>query len=295
MTGPPRAGIDDDHAPAQVEPSGRLGTVRAWYEGSWAQDVAARLTAVDFGNSIVLFGAALLVAVLPLLLLLSSLADTRVDDDLSRHIGLDRTGAHIVEGLFRKTPSHAAGPIVLGLIVAFAGTMTLVSFLQIIYERVFNQEHRGWRDLHRFVAWVLVLAALTVAAAAYDHPLGRDAGPVVRSLVSFMLITAFLWWTMHFLLAGRLMWRQLIWPAVITSLLWFGLALFSSLYFSSALISENKLYGTIGVVFILMTWFIAIGAIVVLGAVCGAVLQERRSRPAPAVDREAPPERVHSR
>jgi hypothetical protein len=92
------------------------------------------LKAVDVGNSIVLFGAALLMAVLPLLLLLSSLAETRIDDDLSRHIGLDRTGAHIIEGLFRARPAHSTGSVALGLIVAFAGTMGLVSSLQIIYE-----------------------------------------------------------------------------------------------------------------------------------------------------------------
>jgi membrane protein len=217
-------------------------------------------------------------AVLPLLLLLSALAETRIDDDLSRHIGLDRTGAHIIEGLFRKRPAHSAGSVVLGLIVAFAGTMGLVGSLQIIYERIFHQEHRGWRDLPRFVVWIVVLVGLAIAASAYDYPLRRDAGPVVRGLVSFVLITLFLWWTMHYLLAGRVPWRQLIRPAFVTALMWFGLALFSSLYLSSALISEDRLYGTIGAIFILLTWFIAVGAIIVLGAACGAVWQERRSR-----------------
>jgi membrane protein len=256
----------------------RLAAARSRYEGSWAEDLVERLKVVDVGNSIVLFGAALLIAVLPLLLLLSALAETRIDDDLSRHIGLDRTGAHIIEGLFRKRPTHSAGSVALGLIVAFAGTMGLVSSLQIIYERVFHQEHRGWRDLPRFLVWIVALAGLAIAAAAYDIPLRRDAGPVVRGLVSLVLITLFLWWTMHFLLAGRLSWRQLIRPALVTAVMWLGLALFSSLYFSSALISEDKLYGTIGAVFILLTWFIAVGAIVVLGAVCGAVWQERKSR-----------------
>jgi uncharacterized BrkB/YihY/UPF0761 family membrane protein len=62
------------------------------------------------------------------------------------------------------------------------------------------------------------------------------------------------------------------------SLLWFGLAVFSSVYFSSAVTSENKLFGTIGVVFILLTWFTAVGAVIVLGAAGGAVWQHRRER-----------------
>jgi membrane protein len=78
------------------------------------------------------------------------------------------------------------------------------------------------------------------------------------------------WWTMHFLLAGRVSWRLLLGPAVLTPLLWIGLELFFWVYFSASIISDSRLYGTIGVVFSLMIWFIAIGAVIVLGAVAGA-------------------------
>ena len=242
------------------------------------QDVVARLRTVDFGSSIVLFGAALLLSVLPLIILLSSIADERIDDDVSRHIGLNSRGAQIVHGLFRKSPSHSAGPIILGLIVAFAGSVTVASSLQVIYERVFDREHRGWRDLLRFVVWVGVLLANLIAEGIFDNPLRSGVGPVVRGLVSLVAVTIFFWWTMHFLLAGRVRWRDLLRPACVSGLFWLAFALVSSIYFSSALISEHKLYGTIGVLFILVTWFIAIGAVIVLGAACGAVWQERAVR-----------------
>jgi membrane protein len=125
----------------------RLATARLRFEGSWLGDLSAQLSAIDFGNAIVLFGSSLLLCALPLIILLSSAADERIDDDLSRHIGLDGRGAHIMEELFRKTPTHAASPIVLGVIIAFAGTVTVASSLQVIYERAFDQEHRDWRDL----------------------------------------------------------------------------------------------------------------------------------------------------
>jgi membrane protein len=255
-----------------------IALARRRFEGSWLQDLGARLKAVDFGNSIVLFAAALLLSMLPLIILLSSIANERIDDDLSRHIGLNRQGAHIIESLFRKSPTHAAGPIILGLIVAFAGTVTVASFLQGIYERVFDQEHRGWRDLPRFLVWVCVLFGFLIAEGSIDNPIRSAVGSVVRGLVSFVGVTIFFWWTMHFLLARRVRWRYLLRPAFASALFWLGFALFSSIYFSSALISEHKLYGTIGVVFILMTWFIAIGAVIVLGAACGAVWQERAVR-----------------
>ena len=71
-------------------------------------------------------------------------------------------------------------------------------------------------------------------------------------------------------------WRSVIRPAFVTGLLWLGLALFSSQYFSSVLIEDSHTYGTIGVVFTLLTWFILIGGVVVLGAALGAVWQKRR-------------------
>jgi len=73
-------------------------------------------------------------------------------------------------------------------------------------------------------------------------------------------------------------WRRLLRAAVVTALLRFGLGLVSSVYFSSAIISDSRLYGTIGVVFTLLTWLIAIGAVIVLGAVAGATWDQRKGR-----------------
>jgi uncharacterized BrkB/YihY/UPF0761 family membrane protein len=72
--------------------------------------------------------------------------------------------------------------------------------------------------------------------------------------------------------------------AIATSLFWVGLGVFASVYFSSTVISDSNTYGTVGVVFTLTTWFIAMGAVFVLGAVIGvmwlkrAPLQRRRAR-----------------
>ena len=85
--------------------------------------------------------------------------------------------------------------------------------------------------------------------------------------------TLFFWWTLHYLLAGRVAWRRLVRPALTTSVLWLGFGFFSSFYFSPILVSDSHTYGTIGVVFSLLTWFFLIGGVVVLGAVLGAVWQ----------------------
>ena len=118
---------------------------RGRYEGSPAQSFLRRLAALDFVDSIILFGSALLISVLPFVILLSSLANHRIDTDLSRHIGLDRQGSLIVSQLFRSSPAHSAAAIVAALILATAGTISVASSLQVIYERVFDQQ-RGRAD-----------------------------------------------------------------------------------------------------------------------------------------------------
>ncbi|HUA48466.1 MAG TPA: hypothetical protein VMA77_24720 [Solirubrobacteraceae bacterium] len=76
---------------------------------------------------------------LPFIIVLSSLANKRIDDDLSRHIGLNGHGAHIVETLFRNTPSHAVVPTVTGPLFSFAGIVAVVASLQVVYERLFDR------------------------------------------------------------------------------------------------------------------------------------------------------------
>jgi hypothetical protein len=120
-----------------------VGATRSRFEGSAVQVFLRRLGALDFANAIVLFGASLLLSVLPFIILLSSLANHRIDTDLSRHIGLNRQGALIVSQLFRSSRTHSATPIVTALILAAAGTMAVASSLQVIYERAFGQPHRG--------------------------------------------------------------------------------------------------------------------------------------------------------
>jgi membrane protein len=88
----------------------------------------------------------------------------------------------------------------------------------------------------------------------------------------------FFGWTMHFLLDGRVPWRSLVRPAVLTAILWTALAFFSSLYFSSALIDDSKTYGTIGVSFTFLTWFVLISGVIMAGAAAGAVWEARRGR-----------------
>ena len=169
---PPSRREDTDrssHLPERARPRAarrRFATTRGRFEGSAAQNFLRQLRALDVGNSIVLFGSSLLLSVLPFIILLSSLANHRIDTDLSLHIGLNSQGARIISGLFRSSPAHSAAPIVTALILAAAGTMAGAGSPQVIYERVFGRPHRGWRDVPRFVTWAGVLFGVLVSRLA---------------------------------------------------------------------------------------------------------------------------------
>jgi membrane protein len=127
--------------------------------------------------------------------------------------------------------------------------------------------------------WVVVVSAVGVGDADIGKTL-RDApgGAVVLGLVEVVGFTLFFWWSIHFLLAGRESWRGVRPAAIASALFWVGLGVFAAFYFSSTIVSDSRTYGTIGVTFTLVTWFIAMGAVVTLGAVVGAVWHRRRSR-----------------
>ena len=70
--------LSKDHSPSSRARE-QLAAARRRYEGSWVQDVRARLKALDVVNWTTVFGAEVLWSVLPLLILLSSLANERVE------------------------------------------------------------------------------------------------------------------------------------------------------------------------------------------------------------------------
>ena len=258
-------------------PTGRrfVAAVKGRYEGSLVQDVVTQLKDIDVGNQVMLFGTGMLLSLLPLLILLSAFASERVDDDIALHLGLNNQAAGVTSRLFSSAPASLNSATVLSLVFVAAGTVTVASSLQQIYERVFHQDHRGMPYLPRRLTWVVVVCGVV----ALESVLGRaatdaSAGWLVE-VIAFAIFTPFFWWSMHFLLGGRVGWRRLLPSAIATGLCFAGLGLFSRFYFSSTIISDNKIYGTFGTVFSIMTWLAAIAAMVILGTVAGAVWEGR--------------------
>jgi Virulence factor BrkB len=168
-----------------------------------------------------------------------------------------------------------------------AGTVAVASSLQQIYEKVFRQPRRGMRDLPRLLIWVAVVCGVVAFQSMVGRPV-RNAwgGHGMIDLVTFAIYTPFFWWSMHFLLAGRVGWRRLLPSAVATGSLLTVLGVVSEFYFSSMIITDSRTFGDIGAVFALLTWLIAMGVAIILGALAGAVWHNRRHQQATPSQRQ---------
>jgi membrane protein len=265
--------------PSRPKERKALAAARKRYEGSLAQSFVRQLRDLDFSSQIMLFGAGLLVSLLPFLILLSAFASQRIDDDIALRLGLDRRASGIVTHLFTSSPASLNAATATSLLFVTAGTIAVASSLQQIYEKVFRQDHRGLRDLYRLLIWVVALCLAVALESIVGRPTRNINGGVgLVDVVTFVIMTPFFWWTMHFLLAGRVPWRRLLPSAIATGVFFTGLGVFSKFYFSATIISDSRTYGTIGAVFGILTWLIAIGAVIILGAVAGAVWENRRTQ-----------------
>ena len=146
--------------------------------------------------------------------------------------------------------------------------------LQGLYQRIFGLDSKTTRDMPRSLVWLVLLMAWLYGAAFVGPPV-RAAGPAVFAIVGLVLFTLFWWLTMWLLLAGRIPWRKLLPSALATGVFWLGMEAVFAVIFSGMVISYDQQYGPIGIVFALMSYLIAIGVVVVLGAVTGLVWQER--------------------
>jgi membrane protein len=193
---------------------------------------------------------------------------------LSRRLGLDRQAAADVGHLF--TSSHATVASITGFAWVFLilSAFSVGASLQGLYQRIFGLDSKTTRDMPRSLVWLVLLMAWLYGAAFVGPPV-RAAGPAVFAIVGLVLFTLFWWLSMWLLLAGRIPWRKLFPSALATGVFWLGMEAVFAVIFSGMVISYDQQYGPIGIVFALMSYLIAIGVVVVLGAVTGLVWQER--------------------
>src|SRR5215470_7896899 len=249
------------------------------YARSLAEDLWRRLDAMDFINRGMLFAATLLLCFFPFLIVVSALAGRSVVNTLARHAGLNRQAAEEVGHLFASSAATASAVVGTTSMVFFVlGGIAAASALQDIYERAFNLPHRGLKDILYLLAWLAVLIGTSLLTGWVAPGLRHAGGPVLVGVAGLVCSTGFWWLTMRILLAWRISWRKLFPAACATGVLYVAMELVFWLFFSGIVTSDAKKFGPIGIIFALLSYLIAVGVVVILGAVVGLVWQDRTGR-----------------
>jgi len=255
---------------------------KAKYAGSWAEDLCRRLAALDFINQGMVFAATLLLCLFPFLIVVSALAGRSMADTLARFTGLTGQAAADIGHLFAPTAATTGAVIGTVSMVFFVfGGIAAATALQQIYERVFDLPHRLVKDLPLRLAWLALLMGTSLLTGWAAPGLRHAGGPALLAAAGLVWSTGFWWLTMRILLANRLSWRALLPAACATGVLYVAMEVVFSLFFSAMVISNDTKYGPIGIIFALLSYLIAIGVVVILGAAVGLVWQDRLSKGRP--------------
>jgi membrane protein len=170
---------------------------------------------------------------------------------------------------------------------AFSG-IAAAAALQEIYEQAFDLPHRRIKDLPHRLAWLAVVICALVPTGWAEPWLRHAGGPALPAVVGLVWATGFWWLTMRILLAGRISRRALRCAACVTGVLYVAMQTVFSLVFSAMVISDEHTYGPIGTIFALLSYLIAIGVVVILGAVVGRAWHERSPQAGSPTGRGSP-------
>jgi len=218
----------------------------------------------------------LLLCAFPVLIVADSVAGKSAPSSLTRRLGLNRQAAGDVGHLFTSAHTTVASVTGFAWVFLILSGFAVAASLQGLYQRIFGLDSRTTRDMPHALIW-LVLVVAWFYGVGLAGPRVRAGGPAVFAIVGLVAFTCFWWATTWLLLARRIPWRGLLPSAIATGVFYLGMDAVFAVVFSGMVISDERKYGPIGIVFCLMSYLIAIGVVVILGAVTGLVWQERRA------------------
>lgn len=261
------------HQAIRRKPRRAVEWLKTKYTGSWADDLWGRLDAADFMTQAFLLAATFLLCAVPFLIIATALAGRSAAATMTSRLGLNQQASADVGHLFASSTATSAAITGTSWIFFVLGGVAAASTVQTLYQRVFQVRPGKWDKLLA-LAWLALVVGWSALGTAVGHGF-RESAPALWWIINVPAMICFWWFTMWSLLAGRVAWRRLLPCAVATGLFWIGMLVVFHFTFSGMVISSYQEYGPIGVVFDLMSFFIAIGVVITLGATTGMMWRDR--------------------
>jgi membrane protein len=246
------------------------------YSGSFVETFWNRLAATDFMSKAMQLAAIVLLCFIPFTIVVAAFAGRSDVTVFTRRLGLNQEAARDLSHVFG--PAHATTSAISGAGYVFfiLGGIAVASAIQDLYEKLFDLDGRGVKNLPHQLAWLGSIVLGGLAAGAASPTVVRAGGPLLLAVLAVLVFFLFWWFSIWILLAGREPWRALIPSAMATAVCWVGMYAVFHLVFSKSIIGDYNKYGPIGAIFALMSFFIAVGVVIILGAVFGLVWRERK-------------------
>ncbi|MFE1754744.1 YhjD/YihY/BrkB family envelope integrity protein [Streptomyces anandii] len=257
--------------------------------------LADRMVSVNIFDSATRLAAQCFLTAVPLLFVVTAYAPAAVRRQLANSLrsvfGLTGQAAEQLRQVLEPVSDdlRQATGVVGGLMVLLSAT-AVSRAVQRLCKRVWEIPRAGTRIAPwRWLAWLL----LWLAALVVQGPLHNGFGVGVWLGVPLLLVTQTLlwWWTQHLLLGGLVRWKPLLPGSVLTALVLTALSVTARLYMPRALNRTLAEYGSVGSVFVLLSWLIVVCVAATVALSAGAVaaqepfLAGRLGSPAPLRER----------
>jgi membrane protein len=263
----------------------RVAQTKQRIDASRVGHVQRRFVQADLANQAMILAALALSLLLPVLVTLAALVPLGAANSLPAVVGarLDLHPAAVadLQNLFPSRAAVRGSSTVMGTLFTLVSAYAWPTALQRGYEIAWGVTSRGWRGLWRPLVWLTVFVAAGALLLVLPRSGLDDPWRTILLLIFWTpIIFVWSWWTQHFLLRGAVGWRLLVPGAIAMTVGLVGLRAFAAVWLSTAISYNYARYGPLGIVFMLLTWLIALSVVMLGGPVIGAALHERRMQEA---------------
>ena len=266
----------------------RVTRAKQRLDASTAGHVQRRFVQADLANQAMILAALALTLLLPVLVTLAAVLPLGSASSLPAvvggRLGLTRTAVADLQKLFPTRAAVRSASTVFGSLFTLASAYAWPTALQRGYEIAWGVTSKGWRGLWRPAVWLSAFVAAGAVLLVLPRSVLVDPWRTVVLLVIWTPVVFFWsWWTQHFLLRGAVGWRQLLPGAIAMTVGVVGLRIFAAIWLSQGIVYNYVRYGPLGLVFVLLSWLVALSVVMLGGPVLGAALHDRRHQ------QQAPP------
>ncbi|MGW1490396.1 YhjD/YihY/BrkB family envelope integrity protein [Streptomyces sp. NPDC002402] len=241
--------------------------------------LAARMVSVNIFDSATRLAAQCFLTAVPLLFVVGAFAPEAVRNQLISSVravfGLSGAANQELAKVYQSTASslrEATG--VVGALMLLLSATAVSRAMQRLCKRAWELPRTGTKIAPwRWLAWIGVWLAVLIVQAPLRN--GFGAGLWLGIPVTVVTQTVLWWWSQHLLLGGLIRWPPLLPGAFLTAIGVSGLSVAAQFYMPRALNRALSEYGSVGTVFVMLSWLIVVCVAIAVGITVGAVAAQQ--------------------